>query len=333
MVFYFLNIKISAFKNSLNNHCMLVLDEMSITPSHVFDMSKNMYLGTATLPNNLGDKRTAIHALVFMLAGISSRWKQIIAYYYIGDSVDGTKLKPIVCNIIEKAEKIGLRVHSVTSDMGSANMALWKTFGINISRYSKIINSCIHPIDKTRSLYFFHGVAHTFKNLKAGFIRNEFFKIPKEIVHKYGLPTNEVRVSHLHKLCTAQEKLDFGLLITPKLQEKFLDLNNHFHKMKVCNATNVLSHAVGSALEFYAKDTNDPTLTITAWFIQFISKWFTIMSARTSKLALGKRNIEKFEETMKFLKEVIQVVTEIEVGKSGSRKPFQTGVIISSGFR
>lgn len=131
----------------------------------------------------MGDKCTATHALVFMIAGISSRWKQIIAYYYTGDSVDSTKLKSIVCSIIEKAEKIGLHVHSVTSDMGSANMALWKTFGINISRYCKIINSCIHPIDKTRFLYFFHDVAHTFKNLKAGFIRNEFLTIPKEIVY------------------------------------------------------------------------------------------------------------------------------------------------------
>lgn len=42
-VFNFLNLKISAFKNGLNNHCVLVLNEMSITPSHVFDMSKHMY--------------------------------------------------------------------------------------------------------------------------------------------------------------------------------------------------------------------------------------------------------------------------------------------------
>lgn len=70
-VFDFLSIKVSAFKNSLDNHCMLVLDEMSITPSHIFDISKNTYLGTATLPNYLGDKHIATHALVLMLAGIS----------------------------------------------------------------------------------------------------------------------------------------------------------------------------------------------------------------------------------------------------------------------
>ncbi|XP_071637757.1 uncharacterized protein [Temnothorax longispinosus] len=43
-IFDFLSIKVSSFKNSLDNHCMLVLDEMSITPSHVLDISKNTYL-------------------------------------------------------------------------------------------------------------------------------------------------------------------------------------------------------------------------------------------------------------------------------------------------
>lgn len=54
------------------------------------------------------------------------------------------------------------------------------------------------------------------------------------------------------------------------------------------------------------------------------------MSARTPKLALGKLNIEKFEETISFLEDVIQVIMEIKVDKSGSWKPFQTGIIIST---
>jgi len=117
-----------------------------------------------------------------------------------------------------------------------------------LSRHSEIRNSCVHPVNKNRFLYFFHDVAHTFKNLRQSFLKNEFFKISKEIVDKYGLPENEVRVSHLYKLCTAQKKLGFGLSIAPKLQKKLLDPNNHFHKMKVNNATNMLSHAVDSAL-------------------------------------------------------------------------------------
>lgn len=103
---------------------MLVLDEMSLTPSHVFDTSTNTYLRCANLSNHSDNKHTATHALVFMIGGIASRWKQVVAYYYTGNSVDGAKIKPIVCDIIKKVEQIGLRVHSITSDMGSANMGL-----------------------------------------------------------------------------------------------------------------------------------------------------------------------------------------------------------------
>jgi hypothetical protein len=67
----------------------------------------------------LGEITQAIHGLVFLLAGIFSRWKQIIAYYYTPDGYDGAQLKPIIEEIIAKAESICLYVHSVTSDMGA----------------------------------------------------------------------------------------------------------------------------------------------------------------------------------------------------------------------
>lgn len=73
---------------------MLVFDEMSITPARTFDGSIKSYLEKATIANHKGEKNIATHALVIMLGGISSRWKQVVAYYYTSDSVDGTNLKP-----------------------------------------------------------------------------------------------------------------------------------------------------------------------------------------------------------------------------------------------
>ncbi|KAK4312015.1 hypothetical protein Pmani_016508 [Petrolisthes manimaculis] len=45
---------------------------------------------------------------------------------------NGTVLKELVTNVIVKAESIGLRVASVTSDMGPANVALWRAFGVDL---------------------------------------------------------------------------------------------------------------------------------------------------------------------------------------------------------
>ncbi|XP_039304899.1 THAP domain-containing protein 5 [Solenopsis invicta] len=88
-MFEFLKLKVACFKNNLDKHCILVMDEMSITPSKIFDPSTNTFMGYATLGNHKDEKNIATHALVFMLAGIASRWKQIVGYYFTGTTVDG----------------------------------------------------------------------------------------------------------------------------------------------------------------------------------------------------------------------------------------------------
>lgn len=65
-----------------------------------------------------------MHSLVFMLGGIFIQWKQIVAFHYTPDGFNGACLKPIIEQIIEKTEFIGLHVHSITSDMGSVNQAM-----------------------------------------------------------------------------------------------------------------------------------------------------------------------------------------------------------------
>lgn len=86
-----------------------------------------------------------------------------------------------------------------------------------------------------------------------------------------------------HILYSEQDNtLDFSLALAPKLQKQLLDTNNYFLKMKVSNATNVMNHAVNSALKFISKDINN-TDFLTSWFISIMSKWFKIMSAHNLK--------------------------------------------------
>lgn len=51
---------------SSERDCVLLLDEMSITPRVEFNMSTGSMLGEVTLPGHRG---RATHALVFMLSG------------------------------------------------------------------------------------------------------------------------------------------------------------------------------------------------------------------------------------------------------------------------
>lgn len=59
-VFEFLRIKVLSFKKDLDKHCMLVLDEMSITSSNSFDTSTNTFVDCATLPNNYDNDKTLL---------------------------------------------------------------------------------------------------------------------------------------------------------------------------------------------------------------------------------------------------------------------------------
>lgn len=128
-----------------------------------------------------------------------------------------------------------------------------------------------------------------------------------------------------------QEKsLNFGLALAPKLKPKLLDSRNHFTNMKVSSATNVINHAVSSALTLIAKETNNSDFITTAWFNGYVSKWFKLMSSRNPKSALGKLHIEKFENAITFLEEFIELIATMKVGKSCAWKPFQTGIVIST---
>jgi len=99
-------------------------------------------LGQVTLPGHHGK---AANALLFMLAGLSTRCKQVVAYYFTGNFVYGSAIKPTVMNLITKAHGIGLKVVAVTSDMGSCNRATWKSFGIQRGKLFKTVNKICHP--------------------------------------------------------------------------------------------------------------------------------------------------------------------------------------------
>lgn len=91
-IFSFLELKVASF-GPHEKDCVLVMDEMAITPGTSYDTSLKKYFGNVTLPDHSG---LATHVLVFMLGGITSRWKQVVAYYFTSDSVNGDIFKNII---------------------------------------------------------------------------------------------------------------------------------------------------------------------------------------------------------------------------------------------
>jgi hypothetical protein len=71
-VFQFLAVKVQDM-NAQEKECCLTLDEMSVTASVDFDIRSGNLIGDVNLPGHSG---VATHALVFMLGGLTTRWKQ-----------------------------------------------------------------------------------------------------------------------------------------------------------------------------------------------------------------------------------------------------------------
>uniref|UniRef100_A0A147BJU3 Putative transposable element n=1 Tax=Ixodes ricinus TaxID=34613 RepID=A0A147BJU3_IXORI len=85
-VFVLLKAKVSHLREE-ERKCVLMIDEMAIQDKFEYDTSTGCIRGWTTLtvpgvPKNT--QRKATHALVFMLGGASSRWKQVVAYHYTG---------------------------------------------------------------------------------------------------------------------------------------------------------------------------------------------------------------------------------------------------------
>jgi len=104
-VYDFLKIKVESFKCEYERECVLIMDEMAITPASLYDTSLNKYIGNITLPDHEG---VATNVMVFMLGGITSKWKQTVGYYFTGKSVNGIVYDGIIKDIIAKSEEIGL---------------------------------------------------------------------------------------------------------------------------------------------------------------------------------------------------------------------------------
>lgn len=122
-MFEFLKFKKSSFNDERDVECGLVFDEMCVTDRNRYNPAIGSLVGNITFPGKQG---IATHAIVFMLVGICSRWKHIVAYHFTGNSFDSNILKNIIFQIIHSAEELGFHVNFITSDMGSGNTSLWK---------------------------------------------------------------------------------------------------------------------------------------------------------------------------------------------------------------
>lgn len=314
-------------------HAVLMFDEIQLKQGLSYDQATGRIIGRPTISladGTLPKDAMAKKGFVFMLGGVTTRWKQTIAYHFTGNSFSSTKLKEVLLAILQECEKIGLRVDAIVCDMGGGNQGIWRKFGIVVCKYSRSRVSCPHPCDPGRRLYFMADVPHLLKNLRNHLTRGQSIILPADVVKKHGLPSNEVTLQHVKELVEIDSKLQLN--IAPHLKPACLD-PGHFEKMKVGLAFSLLNHDTAAALRFLVQRGDMPQDALTtAWFIEVVFKWFKIMTSRTTKLAISKLNEVKYGDTVLFLQDAIRLFESLEIidpdDDKHAWKPVQTGIIL-----
>lgn len=309
----------------IEKDCVLLLDEMEISQGYELDRAEDVVLGGTTLPEN--PDKPARHALVFMVGGLNQRWKQVIAYHFTGSCVDGRILKDYVMNIVRLCADISLRIRVVTSDMGSSNRAMWREFGFSSHRNSNTICSIPHPCLEDTELFFTADAAHVLKNIRGQLLNSVVFTISDATKCQHGLPSNKVQLEHVRAVVRLDE--DRELKVAPKLSEIHLS-NGHFTKMKVGVAVQFFRETP-AAIRYWIKHKKlDPEAETTAWFLELVFKWYTLMSSRHPSVALSLEHMDKYNAAIETLRLASETIRGTNMGSTSQWKPSQAGFLIAT---
>lgn len=126
-------------KNSTKNWderkklCSLVFDEVALTPYLIYNENKDKINGFVEIAGERKQK-FADHALVFMIRGICSSWRQSIAYYFCAGTVAAAELEKILKEIIPKLSEAGLKPLALVCDQGSTFRSCLKNIKATTAR-------------------------------------------------------------------------------------------------------------------------------------------------------------------------------------------------------
>jgi len=94
----------------------------------------------------------ASHALVVMILGLTTNWKQVLAYYLTGNSVNGNVLWHMLKQIVVDLQTVEVNVRAAVCDIGSCNRAMWRVAGV-VACKQRVVNSVQHLVLLHQLLY------------------------------------------------------------------------------------------------------------------------------------------------------------------------------------
>ena len=209
---------------------VLCFDEISLKCGLKYNRSTDCISGLEDFGPNLGcSKRIANHALVFMVKGLKCKWKQAFGYFFACDTVRAEILESLLLEAVQKLFDIGILVKAIVCDQGSSNRSLFTRLNISPERPFIRVNG--------HHVYVLYDPPHLVKSIRNNFV-------------KYDFECDEGLASFQHVQQFFENDSKLPVRMCPKLGPKHVELTN-FSKMRVCLATQLLSHSTAAALMTY----------------------------------------------------------------------------------
>ncbi|KAK3933125.1 Transposable element P transposase [Frankliniella fusca] len=313
----------------IQKDCQIAMDEVALKPGMSYCHSLKELVGKATLSSHSGD---ATKALVVLLAGISKRWKISVAVELTnkksvensvkGNDSTGQAYTSLINTVLEKAQAAGLRVCSVSTDMGSDNLAMWKSLGISGGKNKEVVSSINNPYRPADQFFVMPDSVHLFKAIKKLMEKNRIVTLPDDIVQQENLPSSIVDYQHIEDLFEFEKGNELKCAF--RLRADNINCKGHFKTMGVGQARAVVCHRSAVGLERMAKALENPSYKTTAWFIELVNTFFTLVTARHRGLAISKQNPEAYEKAINLIKKTACVFSYMTTGNSF--KPAQRGM-------
>lgn len=91
-----------------------------------------------------------------------------------------------------------------------------------------------------------------------------------------------------------------------------------------------MNHQVAAALKVFAIETKRPEVLTTALYVENLTRWFKLVTARELQLALSKKNQDAYESALNFLNSFKYFIHRCRVGEKKRWKPWQAAIIMAS---
>ena len=209
--------------------CVISFDEMSIKTKVTYMRGDDAIEGTENF-GPLGRSRAcATQVLVFMVRGVTKKWKQSVGYFLSAGPTKADIQKQLLVDCISKLQEAGLTVVASVCDMSATNQQTYRLLGADGGHFQV----------GGQDVAALYDVPHLFKCLRNALL-------------KYDVVVDGKVVSWNHLMALYHWERGRKLRAAPKL--KALHLRpTPFKKMSVKLATQVMSRSVAAAMTLYAE--------------------------------------------------------------------------------